>query len=83
LVEGAHNGYLTTFGLIHNRVIFLSADGSKSCGEDKLIGKSHQGALIHFHLHPSVQASLIEAGTSVLLKFGKFSGWIYRASTGK
>ena len=80
LVEAAHNGYLASFDLIHKRALFLSADGNELRGEDTLIGKTVTNASISFHLHPNVQASFVEAGNSVLLKFGKSAGWRFRAS---
>ena len=42
--------------------------------------KTGTNASISFHLYPHVQASLVEAGNSVLLKFGKSAGWRFRAS---
>ena len=80
LVQAAHNGYLALFGLIHKRALFLSADGNELRGEDTLIGKTGTNASISFHLHPNVQASLVEARNSVLLKFGESAGWRFRAS---
>ena len=79
-VEAAHNGYLAPFGLIHKRTLFLSANGNELRGEDMLSGQTGTNASINFHLHPHVQASLVEAGNSVLLKFGKSAGWRFRAS---
>ncbi len=79
-VEAAHNGYLAPFGLIHKRTLFLSANGNELRGEDTLSGQTGTNASISFHLHPNVQASLVKAGNSVLLKFGKSAGWRFRAS---
>jgi uncharacterized heparinase superfamily protein len=62
LVEAAHNGYLAPFGLIHKRALFLSADKNELRGEDTLSGQTVTNASISFHLHPNVQASLVEAG---------------------
>ncbi len=80
LVEATHDGYQPRFGLTHKRALYLSADGDQLRGEDTLRGDSPHTGVIRFHLHPSVHASLIEAGDSVLLKFGKSAGWRFRTS---
>lgn len=80
LVEATHNGYLVPFGLTHKRALFLSSDGNELRGEDTLSGSTAQDAILRFHLHPTVQASLVESGNSILLKFGKTAGWRFRAS---
>ncbi|NQV99390.1 MAG: heparinase II/III family protein [Rhodospirillales bacterium] len=80
LVEATHDGYRLPFGLTHKRTLYLAAEGTELRGEDVITGTAEQPAVIRFHLHPSVQASLIEAGNSVLLKFGKIAGWRFRTS---
>ncbi len=80
LVEATHTGYLVPFGLTHKRALFLSADGHELRGEDTLMGPGDHDAILRFHLHPSVQASLVESGKSILLKFGKAAGWRFRTS---
>ena len=80
LVEATHDGYLALFGLSHKRALYLSADGNELRGEDTLSGPNAKEAIIRFHLHPLVQASLVEAGDCVLLRFGKTAGWRFTTS---
>ncbi len=80
LVEAAHNGYQTPFGLTHKRSLYLAASGLELRGEDEIQGTSEQPVCLRFHLHPSVHASLTGSGDSVLLKFGKSAGWRFRSS---
>lgn len=80
LVEATHDGYFSTYGLSHKRALYLSADGDELRGEDSVIGDGAEDVIIRFHLHPLVQASLVEAGDSILLKFGKTSGWRFKTS---
>lgn len=80
LVEATHDGYINSFQLSHKRSLFLSSDGTELRGEDVLLGPNEQTATVRFHLHPSVQASLVQSGDSVLLKFGKSAGWRFRSS---
>lgn len=86
----SHDGYLTNFGIIHQRRLYMAADGDDFRGEDSLLTQSHgrepahvsRGFAVRFHLHPSVRASLIQDGRAVLLRLADGSGWQFRASGG-
>lgn len=80
LIEATHQGYAAPYGLSHKRALFLSADGQELRGEDQISGSGNETGVIRFHLHPSVQASLTEAGDSILLKYGKSVGWRFHTS---
>lgn len=80
LVEATHDGYIDLFQLSHKRSLYLSSGGNELRGEDVLSGPGEKTATVRFHLHPSVHASLVQAGDSILLKFGKSTGWRFRAS---
>ena len=80
LVESEHEGYMPLFGLRHRRALYLSADGLDLRGEDTLAGGRATEGTLRFHLHPDVGASLLEGGTSVLLRIGKTQGWRFQAS---
>ncbi len=80
LVEAAHDGYVSAFGLTHKRALYLSAEGNELRGEDTVSGSSDEDAILRFHLHPSVQALLVEARDSILIKFGKSAVWRFKAS---
>ncbi len=78
----SHDGYLANAGVTHRRRIYVNAAGTDIRGEDSLSGSGEQKFAIRFHLHPSVKASLVKDGTSVLLRVPDGSGWRMRCSGG-
>jgi uncharacterized heparinase superfamily protein len=83
-LEASHAGYLSRYGLIHQRQVLVSEDGMKVSGEDmvfrprsapKLQGDQMLPSALRFHLHPKVRASLSRDGTQVLLVLPDGSGW--------
>ena len=83
----AHDGYLANLALRHRRRLFLDASGADLRGEDCLEGEGlarHSGRrfALRFHLHPEVQASLVQGGGHVLLKLSSGPGWRFRAAGG-
>ncbi len=77
-IAASHDGYVPPFGITHARQLFLAGDGEDLRGEDRLAGPAGQGFAIRFHLHPSVQASLIQDGGAVLLRTPSGVGWRLR-----
>jgi len=87
LLEAEHDGYREKFGLVHHRRLFLSAAGDDLRGEDRLVYTGDPGALpitaiIRFHLHPRVRASVIQSGASALLRLPGGGGWRMRTDSG-
>lgn len=87
LVVATHNGYSRNFGFLHRRRIYLAENGEDLRGEDTLepvLGATPESRpfVVRFHLHPSVQASLIQGGTQALLRLPSGTGWRLRASGG-
>jgi len=78
-IAASHDGYKSRFGLIHARQLFLAADGDDLRGEDRLTGPAGQGFSVRFHLHPQVQASLTQDGSTALLRLPSGAGWRVRA----
>jgi len=89
----SHDGYAQRFGLIHRRRLFLDASGADLRGEDSLdpadparpVGD--HGFTVRFHLHPEIDASLVQDGTAVLLRLpgtgrNRPSGCWFRAEGG-
>ena len=77
-----HDGYAPVFGLTHERRIYLAAGGDDIRGEDALnrkdsVGNTRpaRGFTLRFHLHPTVQASLVQNGSAVLLRLPSGAGW--------
>lgn len=81
-VTASHDGYKRVFGVIHQRRLFLSADGEDLRGEDTLVGDGHGRFAIRFHLHPRVQASLTQQGSGVLIRLASGGGWRLKAIGG-
>lgn len=81
-VECSHDGYEPAFGILHFRRIYLSDGGDDVRGEDTLEGPAESTFAVRFHLHPGVQASLIQQGQAVLLALPSGGGWRFRGSGG-
>ncbi len=81
-IEACHDGYERTLGLIHTRRLYMAANGGDVRGEDTLEGKGSHKFAVRFHLHPSVKASLVQQGSTVLLRLAGGGGWRLRASGG-
>lgn len=81
-LEMQHNGYRANYGLVHKRRIYINASGTDIRGEDRLGGSGDHKFSIRFHLHPSVKASLVQDGASVLLRLPDRSGWRMRCPGG-
>jgi uncharacterized heparinase superfamily protein len=78
-VSASHDGYQPVFGLTHARQLFIASDGEDLRGEDRLTGPAGRSFAIRFHLHPQVQASLIQDGAAALLRLPSGAGWRLRA----
>jgi uncharacterized heparinase superfamily protein len=78
-IAAAHDGYMAQFGLSHARQLFLAADGEDLRGEDTLTGKTGAGFAIRFHLHPTVQVSLLRDRGAALLRLAGGTGFRLRA----
>lgn len=78
-LDMSHDGYLTPFGLIHQRRLYLAAGGEDLRGEDCLVGPDGHAFTIRFHLHPDASAALAQDGETVLLRVGRGAGWLFRA----
>lgn len=81
----AHDGYVSRFGLIHERRLTLSSDGLRLDGEDRL-RPAVRGARLaahpyaaRFHIHPAVQLQSVLEGRAVLLTLPDASRWIFDA----
>ena len=81
-LEASHDGYGRRFGLVHKRRLYLDAGGEDIRGEDELEGRGGRFFRVRFHLHPQVQASLIQDGAAVLLKPPTGRGWRFLAVGG-
>lgn len=73
-LTAAHDGYRGRFGLVHERSLFLSRDGARIEGTDRLLpgGRplrhARLPAVIRFHLHPAVAAARTAEGVAVSVR---------------
>ncbi|WP_369026378.1 heparinase II/III family protein [Qipengyuania sp. RANM35] len=83
-LEAVHNGYAARHGLMHRRILLLSADGEELRGEDLLepSGRKGQrgkiGFAIRFHLGYGIEAGLSEDKRGVGLALPDGSYWQFR-----
>jgi uncharacterized heparinase superfamily protein len=73
VLEASHDGYEHRFGLMHSRRLFLSSDGARLHGRDRIEGSKEEVVLfaalpfaIHFHLHPDVGVQLLSQSEAEL-----------------
>lgn len=84
ILRGWQDAHARTHNVIHERDLYLSANGTDLRGEDR-IRPSADGPIaaerfnIRFHLHPAVKATLSKDGESVLLLLPNRSGWRFSA----
>lgn len=82
-IEATHDGYREAFGLIHERKLALSGDGSWLRGQDVLHGPGVYPYMLRFHLHPSMQCNLLQNGQAALLRTPAGQGWKFLAEGGR
>ena len=82
ILTAAHDGYRQGFGFVHERQLFLSRDGGRIDGVDRLFhaaGRSQRLAseepmgMLRFHLHPDVSAR--DTGDGIRLQHGDEVWW--------
>lgn len=80
-VIASHDGYLSSFGIVHERIVTLDAMGASVEGEDRFLEPrsrpdAHEATFaVRFHLHPSVRASKTQDGASILLMTPRGAAW--------
>ena len=75
MLRASHDGYASRFGIVHHRIVQISADGNKIDGEDLFMPPDERllpaNALdefaLRFHLHPGVKATRLTDGHGVML----------------
>jgi uncharacterized heparinase superfamily protein len=86
LLTASHDGYLSKFGVIHQRVLMAAHDGTRLDGEDTLnpapggrIKGNDGDYALRFHLHPSVKASRLSDARGVMLVLPNRDVWTFEA----
>jgi uncharacterized heparinase superfamily protein len=87
-LECSHDGWAGSYGLIHDRRLYLDLAAGELRGEDAfrplIEGPPADGPRrylpfkVRFHLHPDARASLARDGKSVLLRGPSDQGWWLR-----
>jgi uncharacterized heparinase superfamily protein len=87
-LETAHDGWVASTGLLHERRLFLDARTEELRGEDRfapaaepVAGQAARALIpfaVRFHLHPEIKASLSQDRRSVLLRGPSNRGWRLR-----
>jgi uncharacterized heparinase superfamily protein len=81
-----HSGYVNRFGLLHERGLAVSQDGTSVHGLDGLIDadpKRPAGAVpyaLRFHLHPHVRATLDPNAPTVTLDLPSGASWRFEVA---
>ena len=85
-LDAYHDGYMTTFGLLHQRRLTLAPGGARLEGIDRL--RPPQGHVrfsrdvpfaIHFHLHPAVACMIAADRQAIELRLGDGAHWVFSA----
>ena len=87
-IVASHDGYVTPFGLRHARTLRLASDGTRLDGTDRLLAAGESAAsapdaLIRFHLHPAVRASLDDSSAGATLDLPGGERWRFAAEGGE
>ena len=83
-LEAAHNGYAARHGLLHRRILLLSADGEELRGEDLLEPSGRRGKrgkiafAIRFHLGHGIEVGVSEDARGAGLALPDGSYWQFR-----
>ncbi|WP_246188486.1 heparinase II/III family protein [Nitratireductor arenosus] len=78
----AHDGYVPSFGLMHERALVLTRDGDVLDGTDRFFRRDgaapgdRDAVAIRFHLHPDIELMRDEAGRLVLAARDGMS-WVF------
>lgn len=82
----SHDGYVPLNGIVHTRRLMLAPDGGLLAGEDGLVADAPLikpvAYALRFHLHPRVQASVIQGGQAALLRLPSGKGWRFSQNSG-
>nr|WP_099867186.1 heparinase II/III family protein [Pararhizobium haloflavum] len=79
-----HDGYLSRFGLIHEREIRLNAEGDRITGRDRLLRTGDKDpkaedaslAIVRFHIHPKISVGQTSDG-AILLTAADGEKWLF------
>lgn len=84
-LRASHDGYAGRFGIVHERILMLAADGRRLDGEDALLpargirlpSRGPDRFAIRFHLHPAVRANRLTHRHGVMLMLPNRDVWTF------
>jgi uncharacterized heparinase superfamily protein len=85
VLRAAHDGYADRFGILHERTLSLSADGTRLDGEDLFLSADGGSQVrttqdefaVRFHLHPALKATRLTDGRGVMLMTPNKEVWTF------
>ena len=87
VLRAMHDGYAKRFGILHERVLMLAADGMRLDGEDIFLDVDgeprvrsvHDEFVVRFHLHPTVRVTRLTDRHGVMLMMPNKEVWSFTA----
>ena len=83
-VTASHDGYVRSYGLLHQRSVVLGNDGKEVRGNDQLIARGRKKIreaapfAIRFHLAPGIEATATADGMGAILRPPGAPPWNFR-----
>ena len=77
-IDIAHDGYMPRFKVGVQRILGLTNEGDELRGREVIAGPKGKDFTIRWHIHPEVNASLAQNGSSALLRLPSGTGWRLR-----
>tara|TARA_B100001250_G_scaffold134179_1_gene114719 strand:- start:748 stop:2376 length:1629 start_codon:yes stop_codon:yes gene_type:complete len=83
-IKCSHDGYLSDYGIIHERILEIYPENYKIIGKDKLIKKKNfksSNFEIRFHLMPNTKVTKTQDSKAILIELEN-SGWKFYSNGG-
>jgi len=80
VLQAAHDGYSSQFGLNHRRSVCLQGQGETLRGEERLTGRAGVPFAVRFHLHPDIQAAMEDG--KIMLRSRSGIWWQFSTAQG-
>jgi uncharacterized heparinase superfamily protein len=86
VLRASHDGYVESFGVVHQRTLVLATDGQRLDGEDVFtptgadaLAAGRDQFAIRFHLHPAVKANRLTDSHGAMLMLPNKEVWTFSA----
>jgi uncharacterized heparinase superfamily protein len=78
VLEASHDAYVGRYKMTLQRALALSENGEELRGREVLSGPTGKDFTVRWHLHPDVNAMLVQGGGAALLRLPSGAGWQLR-----